>query len=471
MFQKEIYSARRRKLAERIHGGIILLLGNNDSAMNYSDNPFHFRQDSSFLYFFGLDFAGLAGVIDTDSGEEIIYGNDLDVDDIIWMGPQISMHEKASGVGVRESFPFSQLEDRVANAIKQGRKIHFLPPYRADNKLLLHEILGIAPARLQHYASLELIRAVIALRSVKEPCEIEEMRKAWNIGYRMQLAAMKMARPGTWEQKIAGTIDSIPLAMGGRPAYPTILSQNGEILHNHSHLNHLQEGKLLLVDAGAENSMHYASDFTRTSPVGGKFTLRQREIYEIVLAANNKARDLTKAGVTYLSVHLTAAELITSGLKALGIMKGDVAEAVKNGAHALFMPHGLGHMMGLDVHDMEDLGQIYVGFDDEVRPVNQFGTSALRLGKRLQPGYTLTNEPGIYFIPALIDKWKHEKINNAFINFDKADSYRDFGGIRLEDDLLVTATGCELLGDRLPITPEEVEEAMRDQQPGASSFS
>ncbi|MGV8092631.1 MAG: aminopeptidase P family protein [Mangrovibacterium sp.] len=461
MFEKEIYTERRRMLAKQIQGGLILLLGNVDSPMNYTDNTFHFRQDSSFLYFFGLDFPGLAGVIDADSAEEMILGNDVDVDDIIWMGPQASIQEKALQVGVKKSFSFSELGNIMTKAIKQGRKIHFLPPYRAENKLLLHEILGIGIDRLPQYASLELIKAVIALRSVKEPCEIEEMRKAWDIGYQMQLTAMKMARPGIWEQTIAGTIDSIPLSMGGMPAYPTILSQNGEILHNHSHLNHLKEGKLLLVDAGAENNMHYASDFTRTSPVGGKFTLRQREIYEIVLAANNTARKLTKAGVTYLSVHMAIAELITTELKALGLMKGDTGEAVKNGAHALFMPHGLGHMIGLDVHDMEDLGQIYVGFDDEVHPVKQFGTASLRLGKKLQPGFTLTNEPGIYFIPALIDKWKHEKINTAFINFEKLDSYRDFGGIRLEDDLLVTSNGCELLGERIPITPEEVEEAMK----------
>ena len=461
MFQREIYSERRRKLAEGLHGGIILLLGNIDSPMNYYDNTFHFRQDSSFLYFFGLDFTGLAGIIDTDTAEEMIFGNDVDVEDIIWMGPQLSMPEKASQVGVKKSFPFSQLGDVMTKAIKQGRKIHFLPPYRAENKLLLHELLGVATDRLVQYASAELIKAVISLRSIKEPCEIKEMKKAWDIGCQMQLTAMKMARPGIWEQTIAGTIDSIPLTMGGMPAYPTILSQNGEILHNHSHLNYLKEGKLLLVDAGSENSMHYASDFTRTSPVGGKFTTRQREIYEIVLAANDKARELTKAGVTYLSVHMAIAELIAAKLKTLGLMKGDVAEAAQNGAHALFMPHGLGHMIGLDVHDMEDLGQIFVGFDEEVRPVSQFGTAALRLGRKLQPGFTLTNEPGIYFIPALIDKWKREKINTAFINFEKLESYRDFGGIRLEDDLLVTVNGCELLGERLPVTPREVEEAMR----------
>lgn len=463
LFDKEIYAERRKKIVRQLQHGMILLPGNTDSPMNYRDNPFRFRQDSTFLYFFGLDFQGIAGILDADSGEEMIFGDDPDLDDIIWMGPQISMQEKAARVGVSKSFPFRQLAAVLAEAIKQGRKIHFLPPYRAENKLLLSELLGIGPERLSLYASTDLIKAVVTLRSVKEPCEIGEMRKSWEVGARMHLTAMKMAQPGVWEQAIAGTIDAIPLSMGGMTAYPTILSQNGEILHNHSHLNHLKEGKLLLVDAGAENIMHYASDFTRTFPVNGKFSQQQREIYEIVLAANNTAIHLTKAGVSYLSVHLAVAELIASGLKALGLMKGDVAEAVSKGAHALFMPHGLGHMIGLDVHDMEDLGQIYVGYDDETRPVSQFGTASLRMGRKLQAGFTLTNEPGIYFIPPLIDKWKQEKTNTAFINFEKLENYRDFGGIRLEDNLLVTLTGCELLGDRIPITPEEVEKAMNHQ--------
>lgn len=460
MFEKKIYTERRRKLAKQIRGGLILFLGNTDSPMNYADNPFPFRQDSSFLYFFGLDYPGLSGVIDTDTGEEMIFGNDPDMDDVIWMGPQPDIREKALQTGINKTYPCRQLGEVITEAIRQGRKIHFLPPYRAGNKILLQEILGIRIDRLSQYASLELIKAVIALRSIKEPCEIEEMKKAWAIGFKMHVTAMKMAKPGVWEQTIAGSIDSIPMAMGGMPSYPTILSQKGEILHNHSHVDHLKKEKLLLIDAGAENNMHYASDFTRTLPVGGKFTLKQREIYEIVLDANNYTRESTKAGVTYLSIHMAVAEQITSGLKALGLMKGDIKEAVKNGAHALFMPHGVGHMIGLDVHDMEDLGETYVGYDDHVKRVNQFGTASLRLGRELHPGFTLTNEPGIYFIPALIDKWKKEKTNTAFINFEKLNSYLDFGGIRLEDNLLITETGCELLGNRIPISPKEVEEAM-----------
>ncbi len=461
MFSKEIYSERRRKLKEKLRSGIVLILGNVDSPMNYTDNTYHFRQDSSFLYFFGLDFQRLAGVIDVDNGQETIYGDDVDIEDIIWMGPQVSLREKASTVGISDTAPYKKLFDTVNLAIKQGRKVHFLPPYRAENKLLLQEMLGINASKLSEYSSLELVKAVIALRSVKEAVEIEEIKKACATGYQMHVAAMKMAMPGTWEQTIAGTIEGIALANGSAASFPIILSQNGETLHNHNHSYFLEEGRLLLVDAGAETTLHYASDFTRTIPVGGKFSQQQKEIYEIVLAANNKAKELTKPGVTYLSVHLQAAEVIASGLKQLGLMKGDVAAAVKNGAHALFMPHGLGHMMGLDVHDMEDLGQIYVGYDDETRPVDQFGTAYLRLGKRLQPGYVITNEPGIYFIPALIEKWKQEKINVDFINFDKLESYVGFGGIRLEDDILVTETGSEILGERVPITPEEVEKIVK----------
>ncbi|MFV0377276.1 MAG: aminopeptidase P family protein [Mangrovibacterium sp.] len=457
MFEPKIYSERRKRLKTLLSDGIIVLLGNSDVPMNYTDNTYHFRQDSTFLYYFGLDFQGLAGIIDVEEGNDILFGNDVDIEDIIWMGPQISLTEKALQVGITKTAPYETIFDVVNQAIHQGRKIHFLPPYRAENKLLLSELLGIRAVKLAQYSSLELVKAVIQMRSVKESCEIEEIKKACATGCEMHVAAMKMAQPGTWEQKIAGTIEGIALAGGTAAAFPIILSQHGEILHNHNHSGFLKQGKLMLVDAGAETLTHYASDFTRTSPIGGKFSQQQREVYNIVLAANNKATELTKAGVTYLGVHLAAAEVIASGLKQLGLMKGDVTDAVKNGAHALFFPHGLGHMMGLDVHDMEDLGQIHVGYDDETRPVQQFGTAYLRLGKRLQPGYVITNEPGIYFIPELIDKWKAEKLHTDFINYEKLESFRQFGGIRLEDDILVTENGAEILGTRIPITPDEVE--------------
>jgi Xaa-Pro aminopeptidase len=457
MFKSETYIARRKALKEKMTGGIVLLTGNVDVPMNYADNTYHFRQDSSFLYFFGLDFQGLSGVIDIDSGEEIIFGNDVEIEDIIWMGPQIPLREKAEAVGIHKTQPAKALFDVITKAIQSGRKIHTLPPYRAENKLFLSKLLGILPSRLKAYSSLELIKAVVDLRSVKEEQEIAEIRKACAVGYQMHVTAMKMAKAGVWEQTIAGTIEGIANAGGGMVSFPVILSQNGETLHNHDHSQILQDGRLLLVDAGAEIGSHYASDFTRTFPVSGKFTQKQREIYEVVLAANNRARELAKPGVTYQSVHLSVCETIASGLKEVGLMKGDVKEAVKNGAHALFMPHGLGHMMGLDVHDMEDLGQIYVGYDDETRPIDQFGTAYLRMGRNLQPGFVVTNEPGIYFIPALIEKWKAEHINTDFINFDRLENYLDFGGIRLEDDILITGTGCEIIGERIPITPEEIE--------------
>ncbi len=460
MFNREIYIQRRRQLREKVSGGVILILGNSDTPMNYKDNTYHFRQDSTFLYFFGLDFQNLAGLIDVDSGEEMLFGNDFSMDDIIWMGPQESMQEKAARVGVKKAMVYEKLFREVGEAVKRGRKIHFTPPYRAENQLLLHELTGVVPSKQKTAASLELIQTIVSLRSIKDSGEIEELKKAADAGYQMHVAAMKMAMPGIWEQKIAGTIEGISLANGNPPSFPIILSQNGETLHNHDHSNMLEKGRLLLVDAGAQTSMHYASDFTRTSPVGGKFSPQQREIYEIVLAANDLATQLARPGVSYLSIHLEAAKVIASGLKALGLMKGDVDAAILAGAHALFMPHGLGHMMGLDVHDMEDLGQIYVGYDDEIRPVNQFGTASLRLGRKLQTGFVITNEPGIYFIPALIDQWKAEKINHEFINFDRLEAYRSFGGIRLEDDLLITETGCELIGERIPISPEEVESTM-----------
>lgn len=460
MFEMNIYQNRRNALKGKGLKGVALFLGNVDSPINYLDNQFHFRQDSTFLYFFGLDYQGLAGVIDFDNGQEYIFGNDVDISDVIWIGSQVPLNENAVKAGIANSAPFSKLNDFISEMLNKGRKLHILPPYRGENKILLSSLLNISIYKTQHHVSLELIKAVIDLRSVKNPEEIEEIKKACATGYEMHVTAMKMAVPGTREQKIVGTIEGIAIAGGGTTSFATILSQHGETLHNHDHSQILQKGKLMVCDAGAESKMHYASDFTRTVPVGGKFTQKQREIYEIVLSANNKATSLIKPGITYLSVHLAAAKVIVTGLKELGLMKGDINEAVKKGAHAMFFPHGLGHMMGLDVHDMEDLGQIYVGYDNETRPVDQFGTAYLRMGRRLQPGFVITNEPGIYFIPALIDKWQNEKINTDFINFNKVNEYRDFGGIRLEDDILVTESGSEILGERIPVDPDEVEKSV-----------
>ena len=462
MFETSVYKNRRARLKEKVKSGLVLILGNGEAPANYTDNTYKFRQDSSFLYFFGLNQPGFAGVIDIDAGDEYIFGNDVDMDDIIWMGPQPSVKDMAARVGVSKTAPFARLADCMKTAISQGRRIHFLPPYRFRNMLLLEELLGIRPALVKNYASLELIKAVVDLRSVKEPCEIEEITKACNIGYEMHTAAMRNCKPGVKEQYIAGLIEGIAASYGSMVSFPVILSQNGETLHNHDHSQILQEGRMMLTDAGAEEVSHYCSDFTRTVPVGGKFLTRQKEVYNIVLAANNKAIEIAKPGVTYQYVHLEVCKVLAQGLKDLGLMKGDVNEAVAAGAHALFMPHGLGHMMGLDVHDMEDLGQIYVGYDDETRPIDQFGTSSLRMGRRLQEGFVITDEPGCYFIPALIDQWRAQGIHKEFLNYDKIETFKDFGGIRLEDDILIIPGGSRFLGDkRTPITVEEVEEIMR----------
>ncbi len=462
MFNSTVYTERRLKLRKKIRSGIVLILGNTESPMNYTANTFHFRQDSNFLYFFGLDIPGLVGVIDIEDGKDCIYGNDVDIEDIIWMGPQQSISELAGNAGVQCTHPLKDLSSTINRAIKNGRKIHFLPPYRAENILSIERLLGINQLMVSKYASLELIRAIISLRSVKEPIEIAEIDRSCDIAYKMHTSAMKMAVTGETERNIAGTIEGIALCHGSMPSFPIILSQNGETLHNHDHSQILQEGRLLLVDAGAESVSHYASDNTRTIPVGGIFSQKQKDIYNIVLAANNKAIEISKPGVTYQQVHLTSARVIAAGLIDLGIMKGNVDDAVTNGAHAMFFPHGLGHMMGLDVHDMEDLGENNVGYDEETTRIDQFGTAYLRLGRKLQEGFVLTVEPGIYFIPALIDKWKSEKINTQFINFDKVYEYLGFGGIRLEDDILITAKGCRVLGSkRIPITVDEVENAVK----------
>ena len=456
MFDKQVYTERRNRLREKMGSGIILIPGNLESPMNYPENTYHFRQDSTFLYLFGLDIPDLFGVIDANSDDDIIFGNDNSIEDIIWSGIKPSIKDLAASVGVVNSLPMKELFAKI-NQSSKGSPVHFIAPYRADIMLLLEELTGIQASALASKGSLELIHALVDMRSVKDEAEIAEIEIACETGYKMHVAAMKMAKPGIMEQEIAGIIEGIALAYGGGTSFPTILTQNGQTLHNHNHSFQLEKGRLMIVDAGAESNGHYASDFTRTIPVGGKFSQKQLDIYNIVLKANNTATSLIKPGETYLSIHLKVAEVIASGLKDLGLMKGDVKEAVANGAHALFLPHGLGHMMGLDVHDMENYGQIYVGYDKEIRPVDQFGTAYLRLGRRLQEGFVITNEPGLYFIPALIEKWYNEKINHAFINFDQARKYLDFGGIRLEDDILVTATGARILGNRIPINPEEVE--------------
>ena len=463
MFAKDIYVGRRARLMEKVGKGVILLLGNSEASCNYPSNTYKFRQDSSFLYFFGLNEPDMAALLDVESGEQVLFGNDVDIDDIIWMGPQESVKEKASTIGIEKSEPMAALKGYVEKVVKVGRKVHFLPPYRNYNKILLNSLLDIPIANLKAEASVELIKAVVDLRIIKDKYELEEIEKACNIGYAMHLTAMKMAKLGMVEQQLYGIMEGIAYSQGAMTSFPTILSQNGETLHNHKHHQILTDGRMVVIDSGAETNMNYCSDFTRTFPSSGKFTQQQKEIYQIVSAANNLAIDLARPGMTYKEVHLAACRLIAQGLNNLGLMKGDVDEAVASGAHALFMPHGLGHNMGLDVHDMEDLGENYVGYDDTIQRSTQFGLASLRMGRMLQPGHVLTVEPGIYFIPALIDKWKAEGINKDFVNFEALDAYRTFGGIRLEDDIVITGNGCRLLGaKRLPITVEDVEREMAE---------
>lgn len=463
MFDSSVYINRRKALREKVGDGLILILGNNEAPANYPDNTYKFRQDSNFLYFFGHNHPEYAGVIDTETGEDMFFGDDVTMDDIIWMGPQPSVKELAAQVGVGKSAPFARLKEVVGKAISQRRRIHFLPPYRHDNMMLLEDLTGIRASMTRQHASVELIKAVVALRSVKEACEIEEIDKACNIGYEMHTAAMRLCKPGVSEQYIAGVLDGIASSYGNMVSFATILTQNGQTLHNHDHSHLLQAGRLMLTDAGAESVTNYCSDHTRTIPVGGKFTPRQLDVYNIVLACHDKALELAHPGVTYKSVHLEVCKVLAEGLKGLGLMKGNTDDAVAAGAHALFLPHGLGHMMGIDVHDMEDLGQIYVGYDDETRPSDQFGLASLRMGRRLQEGFVITDEPGCYFIPALIDKWRAEKTCAEYLDFDAIDRYKDFGGIRLEDDLLITADGSRFTGEKhIPITPEEVEKIMNE---------
>lgn len=463
MFDSSVYINRRKALREKVGSGLILILGNNEAPANFPDNTYKFRQDSTFLYFFGHNHPGYAGVIDVESGEDMFFGDDVTMDDIIWMGPQPSVKDLAARVGVSKSAPFARLKEVVGKAISQRRKIHFLPPYRHDNMMLLEDLTGIRASMTRQHASVELIKAVVALRSVKEACEIEEIDKACNIGYEMHTAAMRLCKPGVSEQYIAGILDGIASSYGNMVSFATILTQNGQTLHNHDHSHILEAGRLMLTDAGAESVTNYCSDHTRTVPVGGKFTPRQLDVYNIVLACHGKALEMARPGITYKSVHLEVCKVLAQGLKDLGLIKGSVDDAVAVGAHALFLPHGLGHMMGIDVHDMEDLGQIYVGYDDEIRPSDQFGLASLRMGRRLQEGFVITDEPGCYFIPALIDKWRAEKTCTDFLDFDAIDKYKDFGGIRLEDDLLITANGSRFTGEKhIPITPEEVEKIMNE---------
>ena len=467
MFSKETYINRRAELKKLVKSGVIILFGNNESPNNYPANAYYpFRQDSTFLYYFGQQRDGLVGVIDVDNDTETLIGNDIDIEDIVWYGSVDSVSDLAAQVGVSDSAPMAALRTICNEALRQKRTIHFLPPYRYDIKLQIFDLLGIHPNQQKESASMELIQAVVKMRSVKTQEEIEEMERAAEIGYKMHTTAMKLIRPGVTEKYVAGQVDGIAHSYGAQVSFATIFSQHGEIMHGNPSLALLESGRLALCDAGAETVNNYCSDNTRTMPVSGKYTQRQLEIYSIVEACHDLVLNVAKPGVKYMDCHFAVARLMTERLKELGLMKGDTEEAVHAGAHAMFLPHGLGHMMGMDVHDMENLDQINVGFDEETRPIlDQFGTNCLRMGRRLEEGFVVTDEPGIYFIPALIDDWRKSGHCAEFLNFDLLETYKDFGGIRIEDDILITKDGCRFLGEnRIPYHPQDVEAFMANKE-------
>lgn len=466
MFSKETYIQRRAVLKQLVGNGIVLLFGNNEAPCNYPNNSYApFRQDSSFLYFFGQHREGLVGVIDIDNDKECLLGDDIDIEDIVWYGSVDSVADLAAQVGVNLSAPMSQLQDIVHKAQAHGQKIHFLPPYRHDTKIQIMDLMGIHPSQQKEAASLNLINAVVKMRSIKTAEEIELIDRACDVGYLMHTTAMKYCQPGVTEKFVSGKVDGIALSHAQMNSFATICSQHGEIMHGGPQMVNLESGRLLLCDAGCELD-DYCSDNTRTMPVNGKFTQRQRDIYQIVVDCHDLALSVAKPGVKWMDVHFDVCRLMTDRLKDLGLMKGNTEDAVRAGAHAMFLPHGLGHMMGMDVHDMEGLGQIYVGFDDETRPnLEQFGTNCLRMGRKLEEGFVVTDEPGIYFIPALIDDWRKQGLHTEFLNYDLLETYKDFGGIRIEDDVLITKDGCRFMGTkRIPYQPDDVEAFMAEHR-------
>jgi len=462
MFEKEIYIQRRAELKQKMGSGLILLFGNNDAPNNYPGNPYRFRQDSCFLYFFGQKREGLVGAIDIDNNKEYIFGNDIDIDDIIWFGFVPSVSDLASEVGVENTAPMKELKTLVDSAKAKGQEIHFIPQCRGDLQIQLADLVSIHPLQTKEKASVKLIKAIVDMRAIKKPEEIVELKKAADIGYLMHTTAMKECKPGVTEKYVAGVIEGIAMSLGDRYSFQSILSMHGEIQHGFPHHTPMEAGRLMLCDAGAESNENYCSDNTRVTPIGGKFTPRQRDIYGAVEAAHDWVIENTKPGIKWLDIHLGAATVITEHLKAIGLMKGNTEDAVREGAHAMFFPHGLGHMMGMDVHDMEGLGQNYVGFDAEVQPSTQFGLNCLRCGRRMQPGFVMTDEPGVYFIPHLIDLWRSEKKHMDFINYDAVEAFKDFGGVRLEDDIIITDKGCEIVGDKIiPYHIDDVEEFIK----------
>lgn len=457
MFPCETYESRRSTLMSRFDGGLLLMLGHTESPVNYADNCYPFRQDSSFLYYLGLDQPDLAAVLDVDAGTTVVFGDELTIDHIVWMGDLPSLASRAEKVGVADTRPWEALAELLSRAVTAGRAVHFLPPYRAETKLRLQDLLALTPEEVATEASETFIKAVVDQRAHKTPEEVAHIEGAVATSVAMHKAAIRMVRPGIKEMEIAAEVERMALAAGGRVAFPVIATINGQTLHNHYHGNTLSEGDLFLLDTGAETAMGYASDLTSTFPVSPRFDERQKVVLEIVLASYEAAVSALAPGVPNREVHFTACRTIFEGMKGLGVMRGDTEEALAAGAHAMVMPHGIGHMMGLDVHDMENLGEAYVGYAGEPRS-SQFGLKSLRLARPLEPGFVLTIEPGIYFIPQLMDLWRAEGRHASFIDYDELDKWRDLGGVRNEEDYLITSHGARRLGPRKPQTVQEIEE-------------
>lgn len=454
MFSKETYIGRRKQLKNDVKSGILIFLGNDECGMNYKDNTYHFRQDSTFLYFFGLSYSGLAAIIDIDEDREIIFGDELTIDDIVWMGTQPTLKEKASMVGIGDTRPSKDFYDYVNSALKQGRLVHYLPPYRAEHQIK-YSVLGLSSVQPSEI----FIKSVVKQRNYKSAEEIEEIERACNVTAEMHLAAYRSLRIGMKEYEIASIVEAVAKSSGCSLSFPTIATVSGQTLHNHYYGNTVKEGDMLLLDAGAETAMGYAGDMSSTVCAGKKFTGRQKDIYDIQVTSHMAAVNALKPGVPFEEIYDLSCKTICEGMKSLGLMRGDVDDAVKEGAHAMFFQCGLGHMMGLDVHDMENLGEKWVGYDGREKS-KQFGRKSLRLARPLEAGFVITIEPGIYFIPELIDLWKSEKRFDNFINYDKLETFRDFTGLRNEEDYLITENGCRRLGKKIPLTIEEVE-AMR----------
>lgn len=457
MFSKEFYAGHREALKKLMSKGLAFFVANDEASMNYPDNTYHYRQDSNFSYFFGLNHPDLVGVIDFETGEEILFGQEVTIDDVIWCGPLQSLQEQGDMIGIKDCRDINRFPEYIRAAVEKGRQIHITPTYRGDMTIKIANYMDICTCEVGKYVSQQLIEAIVSLREIKSQIEIEEMEYAANTAYYMHTTAMKMCKPGVIEQEISGTIEGIAIARGGVVSFPNIVSMDGQTLHNHNHGNVLKEGRMMVCDCGAETGNYLDSDFTRTTPVGGKFNTRQRDVYEIVLKANTEVAKNTRPGIEYMEMHRLAARTLIDGLKGIGLMKGSTDDALEAGAHYLFQPHGLGHMLGMDVHDMEGLGEVNVGYNKQTPRSTKQGFSCLRCGKTLKPGFVVTDEPGIYFIPTLIDIFKAEGKHKDFINYDKLETFKDFGGIRIEDDLLITETGNRILGRPIPKTVAEVE--------------